>query len=165
MSPKTELVNKAVADRKPTPLHENMAKWLTETTGYEADLKTVQLVASLRLKFQQSEINQNDLKARREAAEKRLEERARRAHERNEAAAKKAEELAAKSQEKITKTVSKAKKEAAVAAETVADPFDPEAPMIPLEEKPKAKRGDNLRTTKTAAKPAKARAPRRPAKA
>lgn len=171
MTAKSELENKAVADREPSQLHKNMAEWLTNTTGYQdVDLKTVQLVASLRSKFQRSDMNQADLAARREAAEAALAERAKRAHERNEKAQAKAAELAAKDGAKITKTTTKAKKEAAAAAAEakaaddavtagVVDPFDAEAPMVPLEEKPKA---TTRRKPATTAKP---RSARKPAKA
>lgn len=184
MPGKTELVNKAVADRQPTHLHENMRNWLQETTGYDADLKTVQLVASLRLKFQQSEANQADLQARREAAERRLQERAQRAHERNESATKKAAEAVEKAKGKTSKVVDAAKKESKAAAQELKDanaaveaaaldPFDPEAPMIQVEEKPKRKRTTKpaatsapVKTTTTTPKPAtKPRAARKPAKA
>lgn len=53
----------------PTALHESFAKWLTEQTGIEVDLKTVQLVTVLRMDFQASEVNQKDLAARKANAE------------------------------------------------------------------------------------------------
>lgn len=52
----------------PTALHESFAKWLTEQTGVEVDLKTVQLACVFRMEFQASPENQADLKARKEAA-------------------------------------------------------------------------------------------------
>lgn len=52
----------------PTALHESFAAWLTEQTGVEVDLKTVQLVTIFRMDFQASPENQADLKARKEAA-------------------------------------------------------------------------------------------------
>ena len=87
---------KAVADKAPSELHKNMAAWLEETTGYKVDLKTVQLVASLRMEFQASEANQKDLAARREAAAKKQQDRVARAQAAAEKAAKRAAELAAK---------------------------------------------------------------------
>lgn len=64
-----------VAAKAPTDLHKNMAKWLEETTGYAPDLKTVQLVCSMRMEFQASEANQADLAQRRAAAIAKQEER------------------------------------------------------------------------------------------
>lgn len=60
----------ALADKEPTELHKNFAAWLQEQTGVEVDLKTVQLVAVLRMDYQRSEANQASLKARQEAAAK-----------------------------------------------------------------------------------------------
>lgn len=59
---------KAVAAKEPSDLHRNFAAWLQEQTGVEVDLKTVQLVASLRHDFQRSDANQKDLQARRNQA-------------------------------------------------------------------------------------------------
>jgi len=86
----------ALAEKDPTPLHENFANWLTRETGYEVDLKTVQLAAVLRGAFQKSEENQADLEQRRAAAEQRVAAREERAQERaTKAAAPKTEPKAA----------------------------------------------------------------------
>ncbi len=82
----------AVAAKAPSDLHKNMAKWLEETTGAVVDLKTVQLVCSLRMEFQASEANQSDLAARRAKSAAKAEERVAKAQ----AAANKAVERAAK---------------------------------------------------------------------
>lgn len=69
--PSTAKDYKALAAKDPSTLHENFAAWLEEQTGYKVDLKTVQLVASLRHDFQRSDANQKDLAKRRaEAAKK-----------------------------------------------------------------------------------------------
>lgn len=109
-----ELVHKATADKDPSALHENFAAWLQHTTGYEVDLKTVQLAASLRMDFQKSDENQEDLKARREAAElrkKRIEELRATKDERAEAREKaRAEKAAARVAEKEAKAKERAEK-------------------------------------------------------
>lgn len=83
-----------VAAKAPTDLHKNMAKWLLETTGYEPDLKTVQLVCSMRMEFQASDANQADLAARRAAAIKKQEERVAKAKAAAAKAVERAEKLA-----------------------------------------------------------------------
>ncbi|MFC8266995.1 hypothetical protein ACFUIZ_14900 [Streptomyces cinereoruber] len=64
------------AKAEPTDLHRNFAAWLKEQTGVDVDLKTVQLVCSMRMDFQRSEENQNDLQARKTAAAARKEKAA-----------------------------------------------------------------------------------------
>lgn len=91
--PVAKLENAYLATKEPSELHKNMAKWIEETTGYTPDLKTVQMVCALRMDFQKSDANQNDLKARREAAAKRTEERAARAAKIAEEAKVRAEKL------------------------------------------------------------------------
>lgn len=62
---------KTAADRAaaaPTALHVNFAKWLTEQTGVEVDVKTVQLACIFRMEFQASPENQKDLAARKAKA-------------------------------------------------------------------------------------------------
>lgn len=64
---------KTFADRAktdPTALHTAFAAWIKENTGYEPDLKTVQIVCAMRMDFQRSEENQTSLKTRKEAAAK-----------------------------------------------------------------------------------------------
>ncbi|MFH9575712.1 hypothetical protein ACH4MG_34920 [Streptomyces sp. NPDC017454] len=63
---------KTYADRaqsEPTELHKNFAQWIEEQTGIKPDLKTVQIVCSMRMDFQRSEENQKHLKDRKAAAE------------------------------------------------------------------------------------------------
>lgn len=55
-------------DREPTKVHQNFVAWVKEQTGYDADPKTVQLAFVLRINFQKSEFNQEDLGNRRAAA-------------------------------------------------------------------------------------------------
>jgi hypothetical protein len=83
-----------VAAKAPTDLHKNMAKWLEETTGYAPDLKTVQLVCSMRMEFQASEANQSDLAQRRAAAIAKQEARVAKAKEAAAKAVARAEKLA-----------------------------------------------------------------------
>jgi hypothetical protein len=96
--PKAELdAILATAANQPSQLHKNMVAWLA-AAGQEVDLRTVQLVCSLRMDFQASEMNQNDLKARKAAA------------------AQKQLDRVAKAQERADKAVAAAKKLAAAAA-------------------------------------------------
>lgn len=63
----------AIAAKAPTQLHEEFAHWLYIQTGVKVDLKTVQLVTSLRMDFQASPENQKSLadrKAKAAAAKK-----------------------------------------------------------------------------------------------
>lgn len=85
----------AVAAKAPSDLHKNMAKWLEETTGQVVDLKTVQLVCSLRMEFQASEANQSDLAIRKAAAAKKQTDRVTKAIAAAEKAAKRAADLKA----------------------------------------------------------------------
>lgn len=161
MSENTVLENKATADRDPSTLHENMRDWIEETTGYAADLKTVQLTASLRIKFQKSEKNQEDLEARKQAALDKIAAREAGAEERiakAEARAKAKEEAdAAKLAKKEAAAVAKAeaaqkKKDDAEAAEAAAagmdvDPNDPEAPQLPLPAKTTRRRTTAAKST------------------
>lgn len=48
-----------LAEKDPTDLHEDMAAWIEEITGIEADLKTVQAVCVLRMVYQRSDRNKN----------------------------------------------------------------------------------------------------------
>lgn len=170
MSENTVLENKATADRDPSPLHESMAAWLEETTGYKPDLKTVQLVASLRIKYQRSEQNQEDLAARRKAAEDKVKAREEAAIKRAEAAEARKVAKAEADAAKLAKKEADAKAAAEKAAQEI-DPNDPEAPQLPIVEKPKrkapakkataaktatAKPAARRRTTKAAAAPAEA---------
>lgn len=63
------------AAAEPTDLHKRFADWLKAQTGVDVDLKTVQLVTTLRMDFQKSDDNQTALaerkaKAAEEAAKK-----------------------------------------------------------------------------------------------
>lgn len=165
MSENTTLENKVTADREPSALHENFRDWIEETTGYDADLKTVQLAASLRIKFQKSEVNQEDLKARKAAAEAKIGSRAEAAEARAIAAAERAEAKKKADAEKLAKkeaaALAKAKEAATKTPEQVedgadVDPMDPEAPMLPLPAAKPARR--RTAATKTAT-PAKKAAP------
>lgn len=107
-------------DKDPTDLHVRFAAWLVENTGLEedeVDVRTVQLACSLRIPFQQSDENQAVLAAKREAAEKRDEDRLAKAEAR-----KKAREEAEVA--KAAKAAAKAKK----AEESDEDEDDEEAP-------------------------------------
>lgn len=46
-----------LAEKDPTDLHEDLAAWIEEITGIEADLKTVQAVCVLRMVYQRSDRN------------------------------------------------------------------------------------------------------------
>ncbi|MGO4428964.1 hypothetical protein AB4Z54_62105, partial [Streptomyces sp. MCAF7] len=84
------------AQSEPTDLHKNFAEWIKEQTGYEPDLKTVQIVCAMRMDFQRSEENQADLKARKQAAAKKKADEAKARKAKLEAQLKKLqEELAA----------------------------------------------------------------------
>jgi hypothetical protein len=121
-----------------------MAVWLRETTGYEPDLKTVQLVASLRTKFQQSEMNRDHLAERKAAADQRYANRVAAAEARIVAAEVKAKEAEEKRLALLAKKeeAAKAKADAVKQIEEIEegfDPMDPEAPMVEIAEKPKRK--------------------------
>ena len=49
----------AYQEKEPTELHVKFAEWITEKTGYEVDLKSVQLATALRMPFQASPENQD----------------------------------------------------------------------------------------------------------
>lgn len=64
----------ARAASEPTDLHKAFAEWIEANTGVKPDLKTVQIVCSMRMDFQKSAENQKTLEARRaEAAAKKAE--------------------------------------------------------------------------------------------
>lgn len=53
-----------LAEKEPTDLHEDMAAWILEVTGYEPEstedfLKAVQMTAVLRMPYQRSDRNKN----------------------------------------------------------------------------------------------------------
>lgn len=93
-SPKTPKNYEAIAAKAPTQLHEDFAQWLYIQTGVKVDLKTVQLVTTLRHDFQASPENQANLAERKAKA----------------AAAKKAS--AARKQAKLEKMLAEIKGEA-----------------------------------------------------
>lgn len=77
MAENTTPSKKTFAERaaaEPTELHKAFAKWIEEKTGYTPDLKTVQLVTTMRMDFQKSEENQTALKDRKAEAAKKAEE-------------------------------------------------------------------------------------------
>jgi len=56
------------ATSAPTELHKRFAEWLEIETGVKVDLKTVQLVCSMRHDYQKSEANQSHLQERKQKA-------------------------------------------------------------------------------------------------
>jgi hypothetical protein len=62
-------------DKEPTAVHEACAEWIEANTGYEVDLKSVQLTALLYGRFQKSPENQERIAAARENAATAAEER------------------------------------------------------------------------------------------
>ena len=56
------------ATSAPTELHKRFAEWLEIETGVKVDLKTVQLVCSMRMDYQKSEANQSHLQERKQKA-------------------------------------------------------------------------------------------------
>jgi hypothetical protein len=58
----------ALAAKAPTQLHQDFAEWIFIQTGVKVDLKTVQLVTTLRMDFQASPENQAKLAERKAAA-------------------------------------------------------------------------------------------------
>lgn len=134
---------KSFADRAatdPTALHKAFAEWIKANTGYDADLKTVQIVCAMRMDFQRSEENQGSLKARKEEAAKAKAEAA---------AKKKAKLLAelakleadakAEPTEEPAKATEEVKGESPEAPEAPAQPDAPQTPEAPSEptEEPK----------------------------
>lgn len=108
------------AATEPTELHKNFAAWIKEQTGYDADLKTVQIVCAMRMDFQKSEQNQAALK------------------ERKANAAKKAEEAKARKLAKLEEELAKLKGEAAT--EDAPKPEEPtEAPKADAADEGEAK--------------------------
>lgn len=140
------------AASEPTELHKNFAEWIKEQTGYEPDLKTVQIVCAMRMDFQRSEENQTHLADRKAAAE---------AKRKKQAAEKKArleKQLAALQAElaKETATDSPAEKPAAKKAAPARKAPAKAATPTPAEpakaaEAPAPKRAPRARTRKTAA--------------
>jgi hypothetical protein len=67
-------------DKEPSQVHENFAEYVSEMVGYEADIKTIQLVIALYQKFQktpeQQKFNADKKAASAEAAAARAEKRA-----------------------------------------------------------------------------------------
>ena len=109
------------AATEPTELHKNFAAWIKAQTGYDADLKTVQIVCAMRMDFQKSDENQNALKDRKANA------------------AKKAEEAKAKKLAKLEAELAKLKGEEA-AAEDAPKPEEPtEAPKADAADEGEAK--------------------------
>lgn len=58
----------ALAAKAPTQLHQDFAEWIYVQTGVKVDLKTVQLVTTLRMDFQASPENQAKLAERKASA-------------------------------------------------------------------------------------------------
>lgn len=143
---------KSFADRaatEPTELHKQFAAWLKERTGVEVDLKTVQLVTTLRMDFQRSEENQTALKDRKAAAATKAET------DKAKKLAKLEAELAKLKGETATETATP--EEPAEAPKDEAEPkgeADPEnAPEAATEAAPEPKKATPARRTRrTAAK-------------
>lgn len=141
------------AASEPTELHKNFAEWIKEQTGYEPDLKTVQIVCAMRMDFQRSEENQQHLADRKAAAE---------AKRKKQAAEKKArleKQLAALQAElaKETAPVEPAEKPAAkkaAPARTRKAATPTPAEPAKAAQAPAPKRAPRARTRKTAATPA-----------
>lgn len=47
-------LNKKRLEREPSEMHKLLANWIEEQTGYEPDLKTVQLVSTMRNEFRRT---------------------------------------------------------------------------------------------------------------
>lgn len=113
-----------LAEKDPTPLHQNYADWLKFTTGAEIDVKTLQLATSLRHVFQRSPENQEDLERRRKDAEnKKFEAEKRKA----DAEAKRKADKEAKAKEEEAKQ-QKAQEKSTAKAEKAAKPAAPKKP-------------------------------------
>jgi len=123
MSENTTTNAKTFAERaaaEPTDLHVAFTAWLKEKTGIDVDLKTVQLVTTMRMDFQKSDENQAALKDRKANA------------------AKKADEAKAKRLAKLEAELAKLKGEEAAADE--AKPEEPtETPKADAEPEGEAK--------------------------
>jgi hypothetical protein len=115
MTKEAVLSEAAIMDREPTDLHKNFVQWIEEETGYKADLKSVQIAASLRIKFQRSELNQADLAARKERSAAELIARQERKAAAEAKLAEKADEVKVAKVEKVAKKETAVKKEAAEA--------------------------------------------------
>lgn len=148
------------AQSEPTELHKNFAAWIEEQTGIKPDLKTVQIVCSMRMDFQRSEENQTDLAKRKaEAAAKRkkqaAEKRARLEAQLKKLQAELSEETAAvEPAEKPAAKKTAAKATAAKAATpTPAEPAPTaEAPATPAKRAPRTRRAAAPKTATPAAK-------------
>lgn len=119
----------AYQEKEPTELHVKFAEWITEKTGYEVDLKSVQLATALRMPFQASPENQEHLEERRKRAEQAVLDREAAAKEREEkrvANAAKAQErakaLEAKKAEQKAEREKRAAEKAAAPAKKAAAP-------------------------------------------
>jgi len=55
-------------DKEPSKVHENFAEYVGEMVGYDADIKTIQLVIALYQKFQKTPEQQAFNKAKKEAS-------------------------------------------------------------------------------------------------
>ncbi|MFJ9551471.1 hypothetical protein [Streptomyces erythrochromogenes] len=124
------------AASEPTDLHKAFAHWIEMETGVKPDLKTVQLVCSLRMDFQKSETNQADLAKRKKAA----------ADKKAKAAAEKRERLQkqlAKLQAELAETA-EVEPAVSVPAETAA-PAQAAAPTLPVKRAPARKRPTSAR--------------------
>jgi hypothetical protein len=114
MTKASELENAASLEKEPTETHEAFVDYVKETTGYSADLRTVQLAFVLRGKFQNSPQSQEAIAAR---AERVAAEQAAREEEREAAKAAAADKKAkAPAKKTVAKKAAPAKKASAAPA-------------------------------------------------
>lgn len=64
-----------LVDKDPTPKHEAAAAWISDQTGYDMDVKTVQLLLLMYTRFQKSPENQQAIADAKERAAAAAEER------------------------------------------------------------------------------------------
>jgi hypothetical protein len=76
-------------EKEPTQVHENFVDYVADEVGYEADLKTVQLVIALYQKFQKTPEQQEYNRLKKEASAAAAEERDQKRAEREKAAVEK----------------------------------------------------------------------------
>lgn len=136
------------AEIEPTTLQESFADWLTKNTGYAVDAQSVALATALRGEFQKSPENQEDLKARREAAAEAKAAKEQRIADRK---AKAAEEAAKPKATKAAKVVEEAEEEEEAEAPAAKKPVARRAPSAAAKAKEAA--------ATAAAKPKRRRAP------
>lgn len=132
----------ALVEKEPTDLHTGFVEYIAEQTGYDADLKSVQLATILRMDYQRSEANQSRLAssrtAREEAEAAREQARAEREAKREAKAKADAEKAAAKKEADAKAKSAPAAKKAAPAKKAAAAPAKKAAPRRRAAAKPAA---------------------------